>query len=113
MKTVIVIGILMMLCVAAVPYGTDLANVYVRPLDMRDEIYKGLGIPRTDFTDKFGGLSERTLILGNLQIIPQLINDNDELKKKVAALEIQVAALKKPDMPKEAVVVDPNGAKEQ
>ena len=112
MKKVIAIGILMMLCVAAVPYGTDLANVYVRPLDMRDEIYKGLGIPRADFTEKFGGLSERTLIIGNLQIIPQLINDLDGLNKKVVSLETQMAALTKPDTPKEDVAVDPNEVKQ-
>lgn len=104
--------IALVLCVAAVPYGTDLANVYVRPLDTRDGIYKGIGVPRNDFTDKYGGLSERTLILGNLHIIPQLMNEVDLLKKRVKALEGSVAAMKKAAEPIEPVAVDPNEAKE-
>jgi hypothetical protein len=107
MKKVMLIAIALLMCMAAVPYGTDLACVYVRPLDMRDGIYKGVGIPGNDFTDKFGGLSERTLIIGNLQIIPQLISDVDGLKKQVKSLEAQIAKLTKPaGEPK-----DPNEAK--
>lgn len=106
-KTFCLIVVILFMCFAAVPYGTDLACVYVRPLDMRDGIYKGIGIPRKDFTDKYGGLSERTLIMGNLQIIPQIMKELDGLKKQVKSLEEQVAALKKPDEPK-----DPNEVKE-
>lgn len=101
MKKALLIGIALMLCLAAVPYGTDLACVYVRPLDLRDGIYKGIGIPRNDFTDKYGGLSERTLIIGNLQIIPQLMNELDVLKKqavldkkKITELEADIKKLK-------------------
>ena len=110
MKTGILIVIALLLCLAAVPYGTDLACVYVRPLDMRDGIYKGIGIPRKDFTDKYGGLSERTLIIGNLQVIPQVLNELDGLKTmakkqddRIKSLEAQLSALTKPDEP-----TDPN-----
>lgn len=105
----IVIGLMFsgaILSFAAVPYGTDLANVYVRPLDGRDKIYEGIGIPPKQWTDIYGGLSERTLIMGNLSMLPKLINDVDSLKKKVNSLEKQVAELKKKTEPK-----DPNEAK--
>lgn len=109
----VIVGILatVIFLVGAVPYGTELACVYVRPLDTRDGIYNGIGIPKPDFTDKFGGLSERTVIFGNLQIIPSMMNDLDILKKqtkaneaKIKSLEKQVAALTK----QEEQAADPN-----
>jgi hypothetical protein len=84
---VLIIGFGFLLCLAAVPYGADLACIYVRPLDLRDDIYKGLGVPQREWADKYGGLSERTLVIGNLQIIPQMARDIEQLKKEVAALK--------------------------
>ena len=101
-------------CIAAVPYGTDLANVYVRPLDGRDTIYDGVGIPPKSWTDQYGGLSERTLIIGNLRQFPIMMNDVDGLKKLAVAQEetiklltAQIAALLRP-----VEAEDPNEAKE-
>lgn len=88
---------------AAVPYGTDFANVYVRPLDGRDTIYDGVGIPPKSWTDQYGGLSERSLIIGNLRQIPIMMNDVDGLKKLAKAQEetiklltTQIASLLRP-----------------
>lgn len=82
-------------CLAAVPYDANLANVYVRLLDGRDKIYEDIGIPPKAWTDKFGGISERTIIFGNLRQIPVTMRDIDGLKKQVTSLENQVAALAK------------------
>lgn len=106
MRTGILIGIALMLCLAAVPYGTELANVYVRPLDGRDSIYKDIGVPPKEWSDRYGGLSERTLIMGNLQVIPRMMAAQRQYEERIKRLEGQIAVLNKLILPNEAG--DPN-----
>lgn len=86
---------------AAIPYGADLANVYVRPLDSRDSIYDGVGTPPQDWVMKHGGLSERTMIFGNLRQIPFLMRDIDNLKKQVKDLRTNLQKKEQPKDPNE------------
>ena len=103
--------IILDVCIAAVPYADNLANIYIRPLDGRDTIYENVGIPPKAWADKYGGLSERTLIIGNLQTIPGMLREIDALKKKNAELTKNVTYLMQRIGGKPAVS-NPNKVKE-
>lgn len=109
---IFVVVIAVICAMGAIPYGADLACVYVRDLDTRDEIDKGIAFPPNDWAQKFGGLSERVLVMGNLTAIPQLHSDNEALKKQLAAQERRLAMME--DWQKKQLRMDlndPNSAK--
>ena len=100
----ILIGIVLMLCVAAVPYGAEFANVYVRQMDTRDTIYSRVIMPNAEFIKQHGGLTERNVIWFNLSGIPEIITELQALRKEVDDLK----AYHNPPVPLSPIEADPN-----
>ena len=83
-----VIGtILCGLCLAALPYGADLACVYVRQMDTRDPVYNRVIMPSKEFVTQYGGLTERNVIFFNLSAMPEIVSELNKLRADVDALK--------------------------
>jgi len=87
-----VIGtILCGLCLAALPYGADLASVYVRQMDTRDPIYNRVIMPSKEFVTQFGGLTERNVTFFNLSAMPEIIAELNKLRADQVNTEVDNA----------------------
>ena len=103
----ILIGIIGMLCIAAVPYGAELACVYVRQMDLRDTLYQGVIMPPAEWSRQYGGLTERNVVFFNFKGFAELVGKYDQMQKEFNELKKQIAPAD-PNTTPDKPIEDPN-----